>query len=32
MEETVDLTTGRLAPDERPVRRTADDEESEEEE
>jgi len=32
MEETTDLTPGRLAPDERPSRREADDEESEEEE
>jgi len=31
MEETIDLTTGRLAPDERPARRVAE-EESEEEE
>lgn len=32
MEETTDLTHGRLAPDERPSRREADEEESEEEE
>jgi hypothetical protein len=32
MEETVDLTTGRLAPDERPARVAPDDEEVEEEE
>lgn len=32
MEETTDLTTGRLAPDERPARRSGDEEESEEEE
>jgi hypothetical protein len=31
-ETTADLTTGRLAPDERPARRTVDEEESPEEE
>lgn len=32
MEETVDLTHGRLAPDERPARRGADEDEAEDEE
>jgi len=32
MEETTDLTTGRLSPDERPARRGADDDEGDEEE